>query len=128
MRKKIKSVFQREVTVEGMMTFGKTDDGLVTADFQCCEDVQMETFMAKCQVQCMRDGNIYVTELPKRLKNKALFREDNSSLSLGRNGKFYFVFTLDADEVNELPSKLVHQASQIAQKVVRELVINSASV
>jgi hypothetical protein len=70
----------------------------------------------------MRDGNVYMTEKPKRQKNKPLFRDDNSSLSLGRDGKYYFVFTLPEQLVAELPEQLVRQASAIAQKVIRELI------
>ena len=69
----------------------------------------------------MRDGNVYVSELPKRIRNKAIFRDDNCSLSLGRNGKYYFVFSLDEERIGELPEELVRQASTIAQKVIREL-------
>lgn len=105
-----------------MMTFGKLENGLITADFQCCEDAELEAFIGTCKVQMMRDGNVYVTELPKRIRNKALFRDDNSSLSKGQNGKWYFYFSLDGDRINELPAELVRQASAIAQKVVRELI------
>ena len=124
-QKKIKNTTKRQVTLEGMMTFGMLETGLHTADFMCCEDVEMEAFIAKCKVQGMRDGNIYMTELPKRMRNKPLFRDDNSSLSLGRNGRYYFYFSLDEDRIGELPEQLVRQASAIAQKVIRELVHNS---
>ena len=106
-----------------MMTFGKLENGLCTADFQCCEDAELEAFIGTCKVQMMRDGNLYVTELPKRIRNKALFRDDNSSLSKGQNGKWYFYFSLDGDRINELPSELVRQASAIAQKVMRQLIL-----
>ena len=106
------------------MTFGMLETGLRALDFECCEDVQMEAFCTKCKVQGMRDGNVYMTELPKRHKNKPLFRDDNSSLSLGRDGKYYFVFTLPEQLVAELPEQLVRQASTIAQKVIRELICN----
>lgn len=105
-----------------MMTFGKLENGLGTADFQSCEDAELEASVCTCKVQVMRDGNVYVTELPKRIRNKALFRDDNSSLSKGQNGKWYFYFSLDGDRINELPAELVRQASAIAQKVVRELI------
>ena len=111
--------------LDGLMTLGMLENGLRTADFMCCEDVEMEAFIAKCKVQGMRDGNIYMTELPKRMRNKPLFRDDNSSLSLGRNGRYYFYFSLDEDRIGELPEQLVRQASAIAQKVIRELVHNS---
>ena len=106
------------------MTFGMLENGLRIADFECCEDVEMEQFITKCKVQGMRDGNLYMTELPRRQRNKPLFRDDNSSLSLGRDGKYYFVFTLPEQLVAELPEQLVRQASAIAQKVIRELICN----
>ena len=112
---------ESEVTLDGMMVFGKLDNGLRYADFECCEDAEMEAFSGNCKVQIMRDGNVYITELPKRIRNRALFREDNSSLSLGKNGKFYFVFSMPAAQVDELPEQLVRQASAIAGKMIRIL-------
>ena len=79
----------------------------------------MEPFVADCKVQAMRDGNVYITEKPRRQRNKPLFREDNSSLTLGRDGRYYYVFTMPKERVKELPEKLVHQALAIAQKVER---------
>ena len=114
---------QREVTVDGMMVFGQTEDGLKTADFECCEDVEMQAFIAKCKVQIMRDGNVYITELPKRVRNQAIFREDNSSLSHGQDGRYYFYFSIDESRVGELPEQLVRQASAIANKVIKSLAV-----
>ncbi len=105
--------------LDGLMTIGELENGLRTADFACCEDVRVEPMTAKCRVQVMRDGNVYMTELPKRVRNKAIFREDNCSLSLGRDGRYYFVFSLDEGLARELPERLIRQASAIAQKVVR---------
>ena len=115
---------QRQVTVDGLMVFGQTEEGLRTADFECCEDVEMQAFTAKCKVQVMRDGNVYMTELPKRARNQAIFREDNSSLSKGKDGRYYFYFSLPEELINELPKELVRQASAIAQKVIKGLKIN----
>ena len=112
---------ESEVTLDGMMVFGKLENGLRYADFECCEDAEMEAFSGKCKVQMMRDGNVYITELPKRIRNRALFRDDNCSLSLGQNGKFYFVFSMPAAQVDELPEQLVRQASAIASKMLRIL-------
>ena len=113
---------QSSITMDGMMTIGKDKNGLRTADFLCRDYVEMEAFDGKCKVQMMRDGNVYMSELPKRHKNKPLFREDNSSLSLGKDKKYYFYFSLDEDQLEQLPEKLVHQASAIAQKVIHELI------
>ena len=107
------------MTLNGMMTFGKCENGLRFADFECCEEVEMEPFVGDCKVQVMRDGNVYITERPKRIRNRALLRDDNSSLSLGQNGRFYFVFSMPAAELDKLPAQLVRQASAIAGKFMR---------
>ena len=103
--------------VDGMMTFGVTDNGQHVLDFMCTECVEVDPFLANCKVQGMRDGNVYITERPKQKHNTPLFREDNSSLTLGRDGKYYFCFILPEDLVKQLPDRLVHQALSIAQKV-----------
>ena len=125
MKQTSKKSNQRQVTLDGLMTFGMLENGLRTADFNCCEDVEMEAFIANFKVQGMRDGNVYMTELPKRVRNKPLFRDDNSSLSLGRDGRYYFYFSLPEEMVEQLPEQLVRQAGAIAQKVIRELVHHS---
>ena len=48
-------------------------------------------------------------------------REDHSSLSLGRDGVYYFTFRLPSALVEQLPEKLAHEALMIAQKVVNEI-------
>ena len=54
------------------MTLGKLENGLHTADFSCCEDVRMEPFSGNFKVQAMRDGNVYMQERKKRVRNNAL--------------------------------------------------------
>ena len=120
--KKIIISTERQVTLDGMMTIGMLENGRKTADFQCCEDIEMETFSGTFKVHGMRDGNVYLTECPKRIRNKAIFRDDNASLSQGQDRRWYFYFSLDEDELELLPEKLVRQASAIAQKVIRELI------
>lgn len=107
-----------------MMSFGQLKNGMHTAQFDCIENVSMDSVTAKCKVQIMRDGNVYITELPKRRRNKALYREDNSSLTLGNDGRYHFVFTLPKECVNELPTRLVRQAGTIARKVMMDLIGN----
>ena len=119
---KISISTERQVTLDGMMTIGMLENGLKTADFMCCENVEMEAFSGTFKVQVMRDGNVYMTQRPKRIRNKAIFRDDNASLSQGQDKRWYFYFSLDEDQLEQLPEKLVHQASAIAQKVIRELI------
>ena len=120
LKKKMKKQDSKKMTtLEGMMTYSRMDNGLHTFDFAAYDCGEMEAFVGDCRVQAMRDGNVYITEKPKRLRNKALFREDNSTLTLGRDGRFYFVFTMEEGQVKQLPDALVHQALSIAQKVSR---------
>ena len=118
----IRKTIKRHVTLDGMLVIGKLENGLVTADFECCEDVEMEPFCTQCKVQGMRDGNLYMTELPKRVRNKAIFRDDNSTLTHGQDGRWYFCFSLDENRIADLPQELVRQANAIAQKVKRHLI------
>ena len=106
-------------TMEGQMTLGVTDNGLKILDFMCTEYVEMEPFAATCKVQGMRDGNVYITEKPKRVRNTPIFREDNCTFSLGQDGRYYFVFTMPKEQAKAIPDKLVHQSLSIAQKVER---------
>ena len=117
----IKIDAKKTTNVDGMMTFGKTDNGLNVLDFKATEYVEMPAFTANCKVQGMHNGDVYITEKPKRIHNTPLFREDNSSLTLGRDGKYYFIFAMPAVLVDELPEQLVHQALAIAQKVERNI-------
>ena len=119
----IKDATQRQVTLDGLMTIGMLETGLRTMQFECCEDVEEEPFKGDFHVQGMRDGNVYMQQRPKRVRNKAIFRDDNSSLSHGQDGRWYFYFSLDEDQLGLLPEKLIRQASAIAQKVIHELIM-----
>ena len=117
-----KKTTKREVTLDGLLTVSMLETGLHAVDFMCCEDVEMQTFSGTFKVEGKHDGNVYMTEKPKRRRNKAIFRDDNASLSQGQDKRWYFYFSLDEDQLEQLPEKLVHQASAIAQKVIRELI------
>ena len=107
------------------MTLGKLSNNLIAVDITCLEDIEMEPFSGNFHVQGMRDGNLYLQERPRRKRNESIFREDNSSLSHGKNGRYYFVFTMEEERLGELPSELIRQASAIAQKVVKRGFVNT---
>ena len=123
MEKIISISTENQVMLDGLLTLGMLENGLHSAGFACCEDVEMDAFSGTFKVQGMRDGNVYMTEQPKRVRNKALFRDDNASLSQGQDKRWYFYFSLDENQLEQLPEKLVRQASAIAQKVLRELIL-----
>jgi len=116
-----KDLDKREITLDGLMTIGKLENGLTTGEFMNCEDARIEPFSGDFRVQGMRDGNVYFTQKPKRVRNTPIFRDDNCSLTKGKNGRYYFLFSLEEERIEELPEELVRQASEIAKKVVREL-------
>ncbi len=121
--KKIIISTERQVMLDGLMTLGLLENGLRTADFMCCEDVEMEAFSGTFKVEGKRDGNVYMTQQPKRIRNKAIFRDDNASLSQGQDKRWYFCFSLDEDQLEQLPEKLERQAIAIAQKVLWNLIM-----
>ena len=53
---------ERTINVDGMMTFGRTDNGRNVLDFKATEQVEMPAFIANCLVQGMTDGDVYITE------------------------------------------------------------------
>lgn len=116
-----KDLDKREITLDGLLTIGKLENGLTTGEFMNCEDARIEPFSGDFRVQGMRDGNVYFTQKPKRVRNTPIFRDDNCSLTKGKNGRYYFFFSLEEERIEELPEELVRQASEIAKKVVREL-------
>ena len=111
------------MSLEGMLTLGRTKEGLRTADFACCENVEIERFSGLFKVDGMHDGNVYMAEMPKRVKNSPIFRDDNSSFSKGKNGKYYFCFILNEKQLEQIPDELVRQATAIAEKI-RTLLLN----
>ncbi len=124
MKKNSKIMVRKTIDAEGLMTFGELENGLKTMDFTCLTDVIMEESAAKYKVRAMRDGNVYMTQIPHRFRNTPIFREDNSSLSLGKDGRYYFYFSLSEQLVDELPQQLVRQANAIAQKVLSDLEVS----
>ena len=125
-KKQNQAALRSQTTLDGQMTLYKNENGLNLMDFACTEHVRIEAFTATCKVQAMRDGNVYITEKKKRKRNKPIFREDHSSLSLGHDGKYYFYFAMSAELVDELPDRLSHEALVIAQKVVNEILYTQA--
>ena len=120
MSKKLKITKEKQISLDGMMTVSQLEDGRKAADFMCCENVEMEPFSGTFKVQGMHDGNLYMTEKPKRRRNHPVFREDNASLSLGSDGFWYFVFRMQ--NIIELPGELIRQATIIARKVIKEII------
>ncbi len=53
---------EKTVLVDGMMAFGRLDDGRHTVDFITYENVDIAPFTAICKLEVMRGGNVYVTE------------------------------------------------------------------
>ena len=116
-----KNKIKKSVTLDGLMTLGQLEDGRHTADFACCEDVELEQVVGTFRVQIQRDGNVYMTENKKRIRNTPIFREDNSSFSHGRDKRYYFVFSMTDDRIDEVAEELIRQANVIAQKIMMEL-------
>lgn len=103
------------------MTLGKLSNNLIAVDITCLEDIEMEPFSGNFHVQGMRDGNLYLQEKPRHKRNKPIFRQDHSSLSLGKDGIYYFTFRMPQEEVFNLAATLKREAEEVAKKIITML-------
>lgn len=52
-------------TIDGTMTFGKTDGGQIVLNFASTEEnVQLPSLTANCRVQVMQQGDVHIIQLP----------------------------------------------------------------
>ena len=113
----------KDVNYEALVNLGELKDGLRIANIVSCEDVEVEGFIGRCKVQLLRDGHIQIVQLPKRLRNKPIFRDDNCTFTLGKDGRYYFVFTMPEQLIFEIPGQLRRQAGAIAVKIEEALAL-----
>jgi hypothetical protein len=118
MIKAIRMNTKRMVTLDGMMTYGKLFNGLIVVDFKNYDpEVEVEPVAGRFKGRLMHDGNLYLEQLPRRIRNKPKYRQDHSSVSIGRNGKGYFVMVVDEAELDAFPQILVREANEAAAKM-----------
>ena len=113
----------KDVNYEALVNLGELKNGLRVANIVSCEDVEVEGFIGRCKVQLLHDGHIQIVQLPKRLRNKPIFRDDNCTFTLGKDGRYYFVFTMPEQLIFEIPGQLRRQAGAIAAKIEEALAI-----
>ena len=118
-----KKTIIKDVNYEALVNLGELKDGLRIANIVSCEDVEVEGFIGRCKVQLLHDGHIQIVQLPKRLRNKPIFRDDNCTFTLGKDGRYYFVFTMPEQLIFEIPGQLRRQAGAIAAKIEEALAI-----
>ena len=118
-----KKTTHKDVNYEALVNLGELKDGLRIANIVSCEDVEVEGFIGRCKVQLLHDGHIQIVQLPKRLRNKPIFRDDNCTFTLGKDGRYYFVFTMPEQLIFEIPGQLRRQAGAIAAKIEEALAI-----
>ena len=118
-----KKTIIKDVNYEALVNLGELKNGLRIANIVSCEDVEVEGFIGRCKVQLLRDGHIEIVQLPKRLRNKPIFRDDNCTFTLGKDGRYYFVFTMPEQLIFEIPGQLRRQAGAIAVKIEEALAI-----
>ena len=109
---------QREVTLDGMMAYSKSEHGLHQADFHNYEgNTEVEPFSGLCHVQIMRGGDMYVDEVKKkkRVRNNPLFSLADSTLTLGRDRIVRFIFMMPEEQMEEIPQRLAQQGHEMSE-------------
>ena len=122
-KKDLKKV-SRDVTVDGLMTFGKLDNNLNQASFAPCEHVEVEPYIGRFKVQLSNNGYLHLVQLAKRIRNSPLFRLAHSSFSYGRNAVYYFNFYIPDSEAERLPDLLEQEAHEAAERVRKMIMKN----
>ena len=91
----------RKVVLDGIMTYSELRNGLLAGDFKNFEPgVKVEPLAGKFKGQL----------LPR-------FRQDHSSVTMGRNGKGYFVMVVGQEDIEAFPQILVREAIEAAAKM-----------
>ena len=109
------------MTADGFVTYNKCNNGLLRAVFECTEDIEVTSCSGTCRVQLMHDGNMYIAELPKRVKNKPQMRQKHSSPSFGKDKRYYFVFSLFAEGLHLLRGLLIKEARAVVEFILNTL-------
>jgi hypothetical protein len=117
--KKISISTERQVTLDGLMTLGKFDNGLRTMDFMCCEDAEVEPFTGHFKVQGMRDGNVYMQEHKKRVRdNSTLLRKAaHGRLSATRDEAYQLTLKVFKREGLDVRATLLREAMELIENV-----------
>ena len=110
-KKNLKKI-SRDVIVDGLMTFGKLDNGLNQASFAPCEHVEMTPYIGRFKVQLLNNGYLHLVQLAKRIRNSPLFRLAHSSFSYGKNAVYYYNFYIPDSEAERLPDLLEQEAHE----------------
>ena len=110
---------ERLVTLEGMMTFCTTENGRHALDFMNCEDADMEAFEIRCKVQGMRDGNVYITELPKALHSRStlLRKAAHGRLSATKDEAYQLTLKVFKREGLDVKETMLREAIELINNV-----------
>lgn len=118
MCKTVKMKRERKVVLDGIMTYSELRNGLLAGDFKNFEPgVKIKPVAGKFKGQLLHDGNFYFEKLPRRVRSKPKFRQDHSSVTIGCNGKGYFVMVVGEAELKAFPQILVREANEAAAKM-----------
>lgn len=98
----------KQRSVNGFVTYSEYNNGLLRAVFEC-------------KVHITRDGNIYMQSVHKRVKNKPQMRQKHSSPSLGKDKRYYFVFSLFAEGLHLLRGLLIKEARVVVEYILNTL-------
>ena len=109
---------QRQVTVDGLMTFDKLKNGLHIADFVSTEHVEIEPFSGDFRVQGLRNGSVTMVQKPKRIRRGPIRRGDRWSISLTKDGFILINWRLSDKDIELAPKLLKKDAREMAEALV----------
>ena len=108
---------KQQMTVDGMMTFDRLQNGLHTADFVSTEYLEMEPFAGDFRVQVMSNGSVTMVQKPRRIRRGPLRRGNRWSISVTRDGLLLIGWRLPVTDIRHASKIFKKDAREIAEEI-----------
>ncbi len=98
----MKKTINKPIMVYGMTSYYQDENGMKYSQFNSDFSTPVVSpYDIKARVQRMRDGTLYVSELPKKIRSQAevLFKTTHGTLSKGKDNRHRLTFMVDDDKL-----------------------------
>ena len=108
----MKETINKPIMVYGMTTYYQDEKGMKYSQFNSDFSTPVVSqYSIKAHVQRMRDGTLYVSELPKRSRSQAevLFKTTHGTLSKGKDNRHRLTFMVDDNKLEHFCQWLMEE-------------------
>ena len=108
----MKETINKPIMVYGMTSYYQDEKGMKYSQFNSDFSTPVVSpYSIKAHVQRMRDGTLYVSELPKRSRSQAevLFKTTHGTLSKGKDNRHRLTFMVDDNKLEHFCQWLMEE-------------------